>query len=139
MNKNLALRIVLVVVCLAHLILGIIGYTAPVGLLTQAIKTFYNASITITPELQHAARIVGAFMIAVGVMTGFALWKPQQNRYIINGVIVLLLLRVSQRAIFAGEIHEVFEVPYWHLWGQSAFYFVLAAALFFLRPKESSS
>jgi hypothetical protein len=139
MNRTLALRMVLVIVCAAHLVLGIIGYAAPLGLLTQAIKLSYSASVTVTPELQHAGRIIGAFMITIGVMAAFALWKPQQNRYIIYGIAVLLLLRVSQRLIFAGQIHEVFEVPYWNLWVQSIFYFALAAALFFLRPKASSS
>ena len=97
MNRTLALRMVLVVVCVAHIVLGVIGYAAPPGLLTQAIKVSYSATVTMTPELQHAGRIVGAFMIAIGVMAGFALWKPQQNRYIIYGIAVLLLLRVSQR------------------------------------------
>ncbi len=138
MNKMLALRVVLALVCLAHLALGIIGYASPIVLVTQVIEFFYHASVTITPELQHAVRIVSAYMLAIGVMAGFALWKPKQSRYIIYGIVILLLLRVSQRVIFAGQIHEVFAVPYWHLWGQSILYLTLAGVLFFLRPEESN-
>jgi hypothetical protein len=137
MNKALALRIVLIVVCVPHLTLGLTGYFAPVDLVTQVLKIFYNATVTLTPQLQHAARIVGAYMLAFSVLSALALWKPEQNRHIINGVIILLLLRVGQRMIFAAQIHEVFQIPYWYHWGQSAFFLAIAVALFFLRPKES--
>jgi hypothetical protein len=139
MNRILVLRVVLVVVCVAHIVLGLIGYAAPAGPLTWAVETFYHASLTLTPELQHVIRILGAFMLAIGVMAGFACWKPEQNRYVIAGIVALLVLRVSQRLIFAEEINRVFQVPYWHIWGQAAFYFALAVVLFFLRPRESQA
>jgi len=135
MNKAAVLRAVLALVCISHLVLGAIGFVSVPEPVAKAISAVYGATVTITPELQHVIRILGAFMLAIGVMAAFAFMNPQENRAIITGVAVLLLLRVAQRIFFASEIHEVFAVAYGRLWTQSLFFLALAAALLILRPR----
>lgn len=135
MNRQFALRVVLALVCISHLVLGAIGYFASPGPVTKTLAAFYGASVTLTPQSLHLIRILGAFMIAIGVLAGFAFRHPRANRTVIYGVIVLLLLRVSQRLLFAREIHASFNVSYGQLWTQSIFFFALAVALFLLRPR----
>lgn len=100
---------------------------------------FYGAQLALTPQLQHLVRILGAFMIAIGVLAGMALSDPERNRAIIYGLIVLLLLRVSQRLLFAQELHEHFAVSYAKLWVQSLFFIAIGAGLFLLRPRPRRS
>lgn len=139
MNKPGLLKVVLAVVCLSHLALGILGFISSQGLVTEAIASAYGAALTMTPQLQHVLRILGAFMIAIGVMSAFALLNPVKNRAIINGIIVLLVLRVAQRLVFAQEIHDAFSISSARLWGQSAFFLTLAMALFFLAPRAETA
>jgi hypothetical protein len=138
MNKVTALKVVLTLVCLTHLGLGIVAFTGLPEPVTRTASAFYGVTISMTPQLQHVVRILGAFMIAIGVLSGFALFNPQQNRAIIDGVIVLLLLRVLQRVIFARDIHEAFALPYGRLWMQAAFFTALALALLFLGPRKTA-
>jgi hypothetical protein len=135
MKRLLVLRAILVLVCVSHLVLGGIAYVSVSARVTKTIAAFYGASVTVTPQLQHVVRILGAFMIAIGVLSVFALYNPYKNRAIIDGIIVLLLLRVSQRMIFGNEVHRAFGVSYQHLWTQTVFFFTLALVLFLLRPK----
>ena len=135
MKRLLVLRAILVLVCVSHLVLGGIAYISVSAQVTKTIAAFYGASVTVTPQLQHVVRIVGAFMVAIGVFRAFALHDPYKNRAIIDGIIVLLLLRVSQRVIFGNEVHKAFGLSYRHLWTQTVFFFILALVLFLLRPK----
>jgi hypothetical protein len=84
--------------------------------------------------LQHSVRIIGAFMLAIGVMAGFALRDPARNRAIIDGIGILQLLRVAQRVVFAAQVQETFGVSPGRLALQSVFFLALGLALLLLRP-----
>ena len=139
MTTLVALRIVLAIVCAAHLILGVIGFVSIPEVLTWAAGAFYGASVTLTPQLQHVTRILGAFMLAIGILAACAFRDPWKNRAIIDGIAVLQLLRVSQRLLFAREIQEAFGVSSGRLYLQTAFFLALALVLFLLRPQPETT
>ena len=137
MNKLTALRAVLLLVALPHLALGALAFAGLPGPTADWVGTLYGArDLEIVPSTRHLIRMLGAFMPAVGVMTLFAWRDPAGNRPIILGVCVLLVLRVSQRFLFAGEIHATFGVTTGKLVAQSLFYLAIAAALFVLLPRS---
>jgi len=74
------------------------------------------------------------FMIAIGIMSAFALRDPERNRAIVDGIGILQILRAVQRVIFASQIQEIFGMPSGRLMLQSAFFFVLGLLLLLLRP-----
>lgn len=128
------LRAILVVVCLSHLLLGAIAFFAVPDMVTGWTAAIYGATVTLTPALQHSVRIIGAFMLAIGVMAGFALRDPARNRAIIDGIGILQLLRVAQRVVFAAQVQETFGVSSSRLVLQSVFFLALGLALLLLRP-----
>lgn len=135
-----ALKVLLAYVCLSHLILGGLGlFFPPDPIASRIIKAIYGATVVLTPQLIHVIRILGAFMIAIGFLAGLAFMNPSRNRSIIWGIILVLILRVSQRFIFAAEIQEAFGVTTGRLVGQSVFFLAIALGLFLLLPKESGS
>jgi hypothetical protein len=133
------LRAVLVLVAAAHLFLGAVAFAAVPEMITRWAAIAYGATITLTPPLQHAVRILGAFMIAVGVMAAFALRDPVRNRAIVDGIAILQLLRVTQRVLFSTQIQETFAVPSGRLLLQSAFFLALGLVLLLLRPAPAGS
>lgn len=137
MNTLAILRVILVVVCASHLVLGSVAFVAIPEVVTSFAAASYGATITLTPPLQHAVRIVGAFMLAIGVMAFFAVRNPVRNRAIVDGIGILQLLRVSQRIVFATQVQEAFAVPSGRLWAQSAFFLALGLALLLLRPRAT--
>ena len=139
MTTYAILRIVLVLVAAAHLFLGAVAFIAIPETVTRWAATTYGATVTLTPPLQHVVRILGAFMLAVGVMAVFALRDPVRNRAIIDGIAILQLLRVAQRIVFSTQIQEAFAVPAGRLMLQSAFFLALAIALLLLRPSAPAA
>jgi hypothetical protein len=133
------LRAVLVIVCASHLVLGAVAFLGLPDLITSLAAVTYGAEVTLTPPLLHAARILGAFMLAIGIMAGFALRDPVRNRAIIDGIGILQCLRVAQRLIFASQIQEVFAVSPGRLFAQSLFFLLLGVVLLALRPRASAA
>ena len=135
MSTLVILRAVLVVVMVSHVVLGAIAFVAVPDVVTSLAAMMYGATFTLTPQLQHAIRIVGAFMVAIGIMAFFALRDPVRNRAIVDAIGILQLLRVSQRVLFATDIQQAFAIPTGRLWAQGAFFLVLGLALLLLRPR----
>jgi len=129
MSRTRLLQALLAFVCLSHLFFGLIAFIGPAGPVRAVAARLYDADLQLTPQLQHVVRILGAFMIAIGVLAGLAALYPQRSGPVVIGVAVLLVLRVLQRAIFAGEVRDAFGVSTAHLWVQSLFFLALAAAL----------
>lgn len=136
--KNVIFRLVLASVALAHMIIGIVACIPGVSVENLA-KMFYKASVSFNPQLQHIAQMFGAYMLAVGILTIFALLNPVKNKAITNGIIILLVFRVLQRLVFAKQAWEIFQIPSGWYWAQTIFFFAIATALFLLRPKGESS
>jgi hypothetical protein len=135
-----ALRVLLAYVCLSHVILGGLGFLFPPDpIALRIIKATYGATVVLTPQLIHVIRMLGAFMIAIGFLAGLAFTNPFRNRAIIWGIILLLILRVSQRFIFAAEIQEAFGVTSGRLVLQAVFFLAIALGLLLLLPKEPVS
>src|SRR3990172_10529565 len=104
MNKNIAFRVLLALVGLAHLVLGLIANLAPPELLAKVVSASYGAVIEVTPQSHHVIRILGVFMIGIGMMALWACRDPQRNQAVVLGIIAILILRVLQRVMLVQEI-----------------------------------
>ena len=138
MNREVALRIVLALVGLAHLALGMIANLAGPDSLVRVVSGFYGATLEMTPALHHVVRILGVFMIGIGMMALWACSDPRRNQVVILGLIAILILRVLQRIMLAQEIASTFNISTTRLYTQAAFFLATAIALFLLRPRPIS-
>jgi hypothetical protein len=129
------IKALLWLVCGSHLALGFAGVFSPT-LAVDAAKVFYGAQVEPTPVNLHLLRIIGAYMITIGIMGWIAAREPQRHRPVIVAIAVLLLIRVVQRLTHAGDIQLTFGVSDLRIWLQSAYFAALAGALLFLMPKR---
>lgn len=137
MTKMLILRILLIFVAASHLLLGLAGTLIPPGQFADSIiQVTYGGSFEIGPVTHHVIRILGAFMMAVGVMAAFAAFDPRRYVAVIYVIMFLFIVRTLQRLIFAEDIEEHFGIALWRLIGQSIFYLALGVALVLLRPRQ---
>jgi hypothetical protein len=128
MNKNIiVIRIVLVLVALAHLLIGAIGIIPAIPL--SIVLKFYGSSITINLQMAHIIQMFGAYMFTIGILGAIAIWNPIKQKAIVYAISFLLFLRVLQRVIFAGQQFEVFAIPPTYYWAQTAIFFVFALCL----------
>lgn len=139
MNTLPVLKIVLALVAAAHLIIGLAAIFVPVGNAADAvISATYGASFDIDPVTRHVIRILGAFMVFVGAMSVVASLDPRRNRPIIYALVLLLLIRVLQRLVFADEIRGNFDISTVRLVTQSVFFVVVAIALYALGRRSEA-
>jgi hypothetical protein len=135
MTAHAVLRALLVLVALSHAVLGLLACLAGASTVQGLVTDLYGATLTVTPQLHHVIRIVGAFMVAIAVMAGLAVRDPVRNRAIVDGIGILQLLRAGQRVVFAAQIQDAFAMPSGRLSLQSAFFGALGLALLLLRPR----
>ena len=124
------------IVILGNLVLGVIGLFGSKEIVSKSINNFYGASLELTPEIGYLIKMLGVFMLGIGILGIFAWINPRRNRGIIIGISILLLIRAFQRVAFSSEIGDIFNVNLRVLWIGTLFYLLLGLLLFFLRPKE---
>ncbi len=132
--KLFAFRIVLGIVIFGYITIGIAAIIGGDTAL-NTINTFYGASINLTPQVTHIIRILGAFMIGVGIIGIFAWNNPIKNKAITNGIIILLLIRVAEKLIYFNDIQQAFNVSSFRLISGAILFFLLALLLYLFKPK----
>ena len=108
-SSNLALKLVLGSIFVVQFLLGAAGLLSG-KVVIKAVAIFYGASLTTTPQVDYIVRMLGAYIISIAFLALFALLDPKRNKAIINGLIILMLLRFLEVLIFARQVHEAFSI-----------------------------
>ena len=133
-----SLKTVLWIVCIPHLLIGIVG-CLPFLDITQIAAVVYKAHVTPSAQLEHVARMLAGYFVVVGLLAFFAIRDPLKSSSIISALSVLLFIRVFQMLTFAKDAFTVFGIPpYWY-WGQAILFSALVVGLFCFRPTEERS
>jgi hypothetical protein len=137
--KMQALRFLLALVCIVNLGLGAAAFTSESTIL-KVIQTVYRVPLTdLDGTTLYVIKMVGCYIIAIAVMSGWAIRNPVQNRIIVLGNVIWLMLRGIQRLTYVERFHRDWGIPYSQLWGQIVLVFLLAALLFWLMPKKQET
>lgn len=129
------LKVLLWLVCVTHIVQGVAGVCSPSAAVNLA-KGFYGAQLELMPAIVHLLRILGVYMIAIGILGAVAARDPEKSRPVIWTIAVLLLIRVLQRVLHADEIHQTFGISEFRIWFQAVYFAILAGALLYLTPKR---
>ncbi|MFC1780238.1 hypothetical protein ACFLY9_00915 [Patescibacteria group bacterium] len=135
MKKTQIQKFLLYTFCISHFILGTIAFLGGPNL-SEMITLVYGAELEVDPQLTYIARMFGAYMLTVGFLAILPIKDPVKYKGIINGAILLLVLRVLQRLLFAAQIHEAFGVSYSRIILNGIFFFLLAVAMYVSSRKK---
>ncbi len=116
-------QILLWIIALYHIVLGaLLIFSGELSL--RFADASYGWKITGSPELGILGEILGCYGIAFGLTMAIAAGNPVRHRALLTVGIVLIVLRLLQRILFADKVMETFQVPSGRYW--AAFVFVLA-------------
>jgi membrane protein implicated in regulation of membrane protease activity len=115
-------------------VIGLLGVLPGVPV-SRVATAFYSASLTVDPQTEHITEMFGAYMLTVGVLAGFAAFRPEKYQVITFSVAAMLTLRTVQRIVFASEQSDVFGISGFYYWAQTAVFFMIGAALAWLAWK----
>ena len=140
MSRIGALKLFLWTFCVMNVALGFIAFSGNVPLILKVADLVYGIKLdTLEPHTLYVIRMLGCFILAVGVMSGLAAKDPVKNKAVIYGNIVWLLMRDLQRVIEIKSHHDAFGASYPVIWLGIVFVFLVAFILFILVPKGESS
>lgn len=125
-------QILLWVIAIYHIALGVLLIVSG-DLSIRAADAFYGWQIDGSPELGILGEILGCYAIVFGLMMVTAARDPVRYRSLLSIGIVLIVLRLIQRAYFAAKVMEVFQVSPGRYWGAFLFVLAIGAALTWVR------
>lgn len=121
------LQVLLWLVCASHIIIG--GGIMISPAFQEQMATAYGVAVNWTGELSYLARILGVFMLGLGVIGIAAAINPLRYRVLVYGFAGIMLVRVLQRFVHREDIRETFGLEGARLVVNGAFFLVIAVAL----------
>ena len=133
MNKKLLpYRMLAGFVGVYHIMLGILMLFSG-ELAIKAAKSMAGMTIIGSPVLGIMGEILACYIIAFGLMMGLAAWNPIKNRSLITIGLVLFVLRLLQRIVFADKTMEVFQISSTRYWSAFVIVLIISVILGFFR------
>lgn len=129
-----ALRILLVILCFDATAKGLLMISTGKRFMTQLFP--YPPESEITTLLLLMRKEWGALDLAVGLMLYFAIRDPVRNVAIINSIAVALVLGAFTSLAFFYALEATRLYPAYSIWGHSLFRLLMAALLYYLRPRK---
>ncbi len=135
-NVRTGIRLLLGLVAVGNGAIGLLGVLPGVPV-SRVATAFYSASLTVDPQTEHITEMFGAYMLTVGVLAGFAAFRPERYQVITFSVAAMLSLRTVQRIVFASEQSDVFGISGLYYWSQTVVFFAIGVGLAWLGWKLS--
>lgn len=108
-SNHLALRVLLWVIGLYHVVCGLLANLMPDRIPALA-QMLAGMKVTASPDFLYLAKPFGVYVIAFGIMMIVAAWNPVKNRALISIGILLFALRIFQRLTTMTEVETLFGV-----------------------------
>ena len=118
-----------------HLMIGILGITSG-EMAARVGAAVYGASVTVTPLFSYMAKYLAAYVIAFGVMMLFLASNPVKYRKLVYVAVILAVIRILSRLIFASELQAAFGIGKNRSLMTIAAVAILNLGLFLLVPKQ---
>jgi hypothetical protein len=92
-----------------HLLIGILGLVSG-EMAARVGAAVYGAHVEVTPLFSYMAKYLAAYVIAFGVMMIYLASDPVKYRKLVLVAVVLAVVRILSRLIFASELQAAFGI-----------------------------
>jgi hypothetical protein len=127
-------QVLLWIIALYHGAIGLILLGSGDQALKLA-KSLAGMTLTGSPELGIIGEIFGCYLLAFALLMAAAAWNPVKNRAAVTIGLLLFVLRVVQRVVFAEKVMTVFQIPPVNYWVYGGVVLLLGGALGVFRWK----
>lgn len=118
-----------------HLLIGILALVSG-GMAARVGAAVYGAHVEVTPVFSYMAKYLAAYVIAFGVMMIFVASDPVKYRKLVLVAVVVAVLRILSRLIFASELQTAFGIGMNRSLMTIAAVAILNLGLIVLMPKQ---
>ncbi len=131
-KKHAFLRGVVWVMCIYHIFLGI-TLNCPVGFIEWTTTHILGASRLPDSSALFVARMLGTYLIVLGIGMGVAAWNPVKNRALLTIGSILVILRSIQRIVQSVDLEQALGISSGNNWITIIILLAFAAVLIFFR------
>ena len=135
--RDKSLRVILAVISMYHLCLGALAFISKT-LAARIASDVFNMNLVFTEQLGYIVGLLAAYAIIFGVFTALAAFDPLKYAYVIHVGILLYLLRLVHRLLYADVVRNAFGVSNLNYWLEIALLIFFGASLYLLRPRQTA-
>jgi hypothetical protein len=121
-----------------HILMGVLGIVSGSWAAWGA-HALWHANVTVDPQFTYLAKFLGAYVVAFGIMMLFIAKDPVRYGALVYPAVVVALLRIGERLVFAGELKSAFGIGMDRTIGTIIVVGLLNGALLVLKPRETDS
>ncbi len=119
-----------------HILMGILGIVSGSAAAWGA-HVLWHANVVVDPQFTYLAKFLGAYVVAFGVMMLFIAKDPVRYGSLVYAAVVVAILRIGERLIFAGELKSAFGIGMDRTITTIIIVGALNLGLLLLKPRES--
>jgi hypothetical protein len=138
MNRHTGIKILAGFMGVYHILMGILGIASGSWAAWGA-HTLWHANVTVDPQFTYLAKFLGAYVVAFGVMLLFIAVDPERYGALVYPAVIVAVLRIGERLIFADELKNAFGIGMKRTIGTIVVVGALNLALLVLKPRETYS
>ena len=109
MNRHTGIRLLAGFMGIYHILMGILGIVSG-STAAWGARVLWHATVTVDPQFSYLAKFLGAYVVAFGVMMLFIAKDPVRYAGLVYPAVVVAVLRIAERLIFAGELKTAFGI-----------------------------
>jgi len=136
MNRHTAIKMLAGFMGIYHILMGTLGIVSGSWAAWGA-HTLWHANVTVDPQFTYLAKFLGAYVFAFGVMLLFIAKDPVRYGALVYPAVIVAVLRIGERLVFAGELKSAFGIGMDRTIGTIIVVGVLNLALLMLKPRET--
>jgi hypothetical protein len=118
-----------------HILMGICGIASG-SMAAWAAHALWHANVNVDPQFTYLAKFLGAYVVGFGVMLLFIAKDPVRYAALVYPAILVGLLRIGERLVFANELKSAFGIGMERTIGTIIVVGALNLGLFLLKPRE---
>ena len=135
MDRHTGIRFLAGFMGIYHILMGCLGIFSG-GAAAWGARVLWHATVTIDPQFTYLAKFLGAYVVAFGVMLLFIAKDPVRYAALVYPAVVVAVLRIAERLIFASELKLAFGIGMERTIGTIIIVGVLNLGLLLLKPRE---
>ncbi|HTS38854.1 MAG TPA: hypothetical protein VMH04_24480 [Candidatus Solibacter sp.] len=138
MNRYIGIKLLAGFMGIYHILMGVLGIASGT-LAAWGAHALWHANVTVDPQFTYLAKFLGAYVVAFGIMMLFIAKDPVRYGSLVYPAVVVAVLRIGERLMFANELKTAFGVGMDRTIGTIIVVGILNGALLVLKPREDSA
>jgi hypothetical protein len=136
MNRHTGIRVLAGFMGIYHILMGALGIVSG-STAAWGAHVLWHANVRVDPQFTYLAKFLGAYVVAFGVMMLFIAKHPVRYGGLVYPAVLVAVLRIAERLIFASELKAAFGIGMKRTIGTVIVVGALNLGLLLLKPRAS--